>query len=72
MEPQDQELLDKQLRNLQVPPRRDGVVIAMVVTVFLGGVIIGGALAKPRELAPSAANPQIASSFIGAPSIPPQ
>jgi hypothetical protein len=69
MDPQDQELLDKQLRNLHVPPRRNGVVIATIVAVFLGGIIIGGALAKPpRELAPSAANPQIASALIDAPS----
>jgi hypothetical protein len=68
MDPQDQELLDKQLRNLHVPPRRDGIVIATIVAVFLGGIIIGGALAKPREPAPSAANPQIASALIGAPS----
>jgi hypothetical protein len=68
MDSQDQELLEKQLRYLHVPPRRDGVVVAMIVAVFLGGIIIGGALAKPRELAPSAANPQIASVLIDAPS----
>jgi hypothetical protein len=42
--------------------------IAIVVAVFVGGIIIGGALAKPHELAPSAANPQIASALIDAPS----
>lgn len=68
MDPQDQELLDKQLRYLHVAPRRNGVVIATIVAVFLGGIIIGGALAKPREPAPSAANPQIASALIDAPS----
>ena len=47
MDPQDQELLDKQLRNLHVPPRRDGIVIATIVAVFLGGMMIGGLLAKP-------------------------
>jgi hypothetical protein len=61
MDPQDQELLNKQLRYLHVPPRRDGVVIAAIVAVFLGGIIIGGALAKPREPASSTANPQIAA-----------
>jgi hypothetical protein len=65
MDSQDQELLDKQLRNLHVPPRRDGVVIATIVAVFLGGIIIGSALAKPRQ---PAVNPQIASALIGAPS----
>lgn len=67
MDPQDQELLDKQLRNLHVPPRRDGVVIATIVAVFLGGIIIGDVLAKPHEPAPSAVNPQIAAAFIDAP-----
>jgi hypothetical protein len=68
MDPQDQELLDKQLRYLHVAPRRNGVVIATIVAVFFGGIIIGGALAKPRESAPSAANPQIASALVDAPS----
>jgi hypothetical protein len=69
MDPHDQELLDKQLRYLHAPPRRDGIVIAAIVAVFLGGIIIGGALAKPREPASSTANPQIASALIDAPSI---
>lgn len=64
MDQQDQALLDKQLRNLQVPPRRDGVVIAAIVAVFLGGIVIGGALARMRETAPSAVNPQIAAALI--------
>jgi hypothetical protein len=66
MDPQDQELLDKQLRNLKVPPRRDGVVIATIIAVFLGGIIIG-ALAERREPMANAANPQIASVLMGAP-----
>jgi hypothetical protein len=68
MDPHDQELLDKQLRYLHVPPRRDGIVIATIVAVFLGGIIIGGALVNPHEFSPSAANPQIASALIDAPS----
>jgi hypothetical protein len=67
MDPQDQELLDKQLRNLHVPPRRDDVVVATIIAVFLGGIIIGGALAVPRQPTPNTANPQIASVLIGAP-----
>jgi hypothetical protein len=67
MDTQDQELLDKQLRHLHVPPRRDGVVIATIVAVFLGGIVIGGALARPREPAPAAVNnPQIAAAIIDA------
>jgi hypothetical protein len=72
MDPQDQELLDKQLRNLHVPPRRDGVVMATIVAVFLGGIIIGGVLAKPREPVASAVNPQIAAAFIDLPAATPQ
>jgi hypothetical protein len=68
MDSHDQELLDKQLRNLHVPPRRDGIVIATIVAVFLGGIIIGGALVNPHESSPSAANPQIASALIDTPS----
>lgn len=67
MDTQDQELLDKQLRNLHVPPRRDGVVIATIIAVFLGGIIIGSALAVPREPIANTANPQIASILVGAP-----
>jgi len=68
MDPHDQELLDKQLRNLHVPPRRDGIVIATIVAVFLGGIIIGGTLVNPHELSSTGANPQIASALIDAPS----
>jgi hypothetical protein len=64
MDPQDQKLLDKQLRNLHVAARHDGVVIATIVAMFLGGIIIGGALARMREPAPSAVNPQIAAALI--------
>jgi len=66
MDPQDRELLDKQLRNLNVPRRRDGVVIATIVVVFIGGIIIG-ALTERREPIANAANPQIASVVMGAP-----
>ena len=71
MDRQDQALLDKQLRNFHVPPRRDGVVIAAIVAVFLGGIVIGG-LASPREPSPSAVNPQIAAAFIDPASSLPQ
>jgi hypothetical protein len=47
-------------------------VIATIVAVFLGGMIIGGALAKPRPVAPGAVNPQIAAALIDAPSSSPQ
>ena len=66
MDRHDRELLDKQLRNLHVPPRRDGVVIATIVAVFLGGMIIGGILAKPPAPTRTAAT-QIASVQNAAP-----
>jgi len=68
MDPQDQELLDKQLRYLHVAPRRNGVVIATIVAVFLGGIIIAAPWPSRAKPAPSAANPQIASALIDAPS----
>jgi hypothetical protein len=66
MDPQDQELLDKQLRNLYVPPRRDGVVIAAILAVFIGGILVGGLLAEPLETTRTAANEPIASVQNGA------
>jgi hypothetical protein len=44
MERRDQELLDKQLRHVQVTPRRDGVVMLMLTAVFFAGMAIGGFL----------------------------
>lgn len=38
-----QKLLDKQLRGI-IPPRHDGVIILAIVTVFFGGMALGGAL----------------------------
>ena len=66
MDPQDQELLDKQLRNLYVPPRRDGVVIVAILAVFFGGILVGGLLAEPLEAMRTAANEPIASVQNGA------
>jgi hypothetical protein len=43
------------------------VVIATIIAMFLGGIIIGGALAVPRQPTPNTANPQIASVLVGAP-----
>jgi hypothetical protein len=42
-----QKLLDKQLRGT-IPARHDGVMILAIVTVFLAGIALGGAL-FPRK-----------------------
>ena len=64
MDPQDQELLDKQLRHVAVPLRHDGIVIAAMVALFLGGMIIGGLLTEPR--APTRAQTQVAANAFNA------
>ena len=56
MDRQDQKLLDRQLRNLHLPPRRDGIAIIAILVVFLGGMIIGGLLSKPSAAMRTAAN----------------
>ena len=68
MNPQDQELLDKQLRSLHVAPRRDGVVIAAILAMFFGGMIVGGLLTEPHKATQTASsNELIASVLSGAP-----
>jgi hypothetical protein len=66
MDLHDQELLDRQLRNLHVPPRRDGVVIAAILAVFFGGILVGSLLSEPLEPTRTAANEPIASVPNGA------
>ena len=56
MDLQDRELLDKQLRNVATPVRHDGIVIATMLAVFLGGMIIGGLVTEPRAPMQIAAN----------------
>ena len=55
MNQRDQELLDKQMRRL-TPPRHEGVIAVMLVTMFLVGVAIGSVLSL-HQMAPT----QIAS-----------
>ena len=66
MNPQDRELLDKQLRNLHVSPRRDGVVIVVILAMFFGGIIVGGLLTEPHNATQTAFNEPIASVLNGA------
>jgi hypothetical protein len=61
MNPQDRELLDKQLRYLHVSPRRDGVVIVVILAMFFGGIIVGGLLTEPHKATQTASNEPIAS-----------
>jgi hypothetical protein len=67
MNPHDLELLDKQLRNLHIAPRRDGVVIAAILAMFIGGIIVGSLVAEPHETMQTASNEPIASVQNGAP-----
>lgn len=42
MNQRDQDLLDKQLHAVYVPPRNEGVLILAVLAVFFAGVALGG------------------------------
>jgi hypothetical protein len=42
MDRRDQELLEKQLRQLNPPPRHDGMAILVLVAVLLAGIALGG------------------------------
>lgn len=44
MNRRDQELLDKQLHALSVPPRSDGVLMLGILAVFFAGLTLGGFL----------------------------
>jgi hypothetical protein len=50
MDRRDQELLDKQMRRL-APPRKEGVIVVMLATMFLVGMTLGSVL-SPHESAP--------------------
>jgi hypothetical protein len=42
MNRRDQELLSRQMRRLQPPSRRDGLIIAALVVAFFAGMTAGG------------------------------
>lgn len=44
MNRRDQELLDKQLHAMPVPPRSDGVLMLGIVGIFFAGIALGGFL----------------------------
>jgi hypothetical protein len=60
MDQYDQELLDKQMRNL-TPPRHDGVIAVMLVLMFLVGMGLGSVLSahksEPTQIAGVQTNP---------------
>ena len=63
MDQRDQELLDKQLRGFNPPPRNDWIIMLVVLAVFFAGVTLGGFLtaykSEPMQLASNAATPSI-------------
>ena len=63
MDQRDQELLDKQLRGFNPPPRNDWIIMLVVLAVFFAGVTLGGFLtaykSEPMQLASNDATPSI-------------
>jgi hypothetical protein len=63
MDQRDQELLGKQLRQLNPSPRSDGVMILAMVAVFFSGMALGGLLfaqeSEPVQIASNDATPLI-------------
>ncbi len=51
MNRRDQELLDKQLRGLCIPPRHDGLTILAVAAVFVAGIWLGNLHLEASETA---------------------
>jgi hypothetical protein len=49
MDQRDRELLEKQLRQLNVPSRHEGTAILMLVCMFLAGVTLGGIWFGPQN-----------------------
>ena len=47
----DQELLDRQLRGLCIPQRRDGTMILAIVAIFLAGIFLGNLRSQAGETA---------------------
>jgi hypothetical protein len=45
----DQELLDRQLRGLCIPQRRDGTMILAIVVIFLAGIFLGNLRSEASE-----------------------
>jgi hypothetical protein len=52
----DQALLDRQLRGLHIPERRDGTMIMAIVMIFLAGLFLGNLRSAAGETALSVWN----------------
>jgi hypothetical protein len=63
MDQRDQELLDKQLRGLNLSPRNDGVMVLAILVVFFAGMTLGGFVSayksEPILIASNDATPAI-------------
>jgi hypothetical protein len=63
MDQRDQELLDKQLRRLNLSPRNDGVMVLAILIVFFAGMTLGGFVSayksEPLQIASNDATPAI-------------
>ena len=63
MDQRDQELLDKQLRGFNPPPRNDWIFMLVVLAVFFAGITLGGFLTAyknaPMQIASNDATPLI-------------
>ncbi|MFZ3359125.1 MAG: hypothetical protein WCA56_16020 [Xanthobacteraceae bacterium] len=61
MDRRDQELLDKQMHAIYVPPRHNGVLMLTILAVFFAGIALGGFLyaytSKPGPLQIASNNP---------------
>ena len=70
MDQRDQELLDKQLRQLNLSPRSDGVIILAILAVFFAGMTLSGFLfsykSEPVQIASNDATPAVSL-----PNVPP-
>jgi hypothetical protein len=66
MDQRGQELLDKQLRGFNPPPRNDRIIMLVVLAVFFAGMTLGGFLtaykSEPMQIASNDATPMISLS----------
>lgn len=55
MDERDWQLLDKQMRNLTLPPRKNELTILILAGGFLAGIAAGSLLFEAQQSAPTAA-----------------